>query len=96
VKYEPEWTLELFTIVASPSKRSISFGAYKNRNFCVQMQRSETGNYRAVLVDLGEFRGDGSTEGLAVDDLIHELEHVAAEIRRTTSHEAMVARRLSR
>ena len=82
--YKHEWTLELPKLTA-PS--------YQNRNLCVQMQQSANGNYRAVLVDLGEFRGEGSTQGIAIDDLVDELEHVVAEIRRASSLEALVALR---
>jgi hypothetical protein len=81
--YKHEWTLELPKLTA-PS--------YQNRNLCVQMQQSANGNYRAVLVDLGEFRGEGSVQGIAIDDLADELEHVAAEIRRASSFEALVVR----
>lgn len=71
--YKHEWTLDLPRL-AAPS--------YQGRNLCVQMQRSTEGNYRAVLVDLGAFCGSGSTQGLAIDDLINELKHVTSEIRR--------------
>lgn len=78
--YKPIWTLELPKLDASP---------FRGRNLCVQMQRSSCGNYRAVLVDLGEFCGTGSGQTIAMDDLIHELEQVAAEIRRASSFEAL-------
>ncbi len=71
--YKHEWELDLPKLTG-PS--------YEHRNLCVQIQRSSTGNYRAVLIDLEEFRGEGSSQGLAIDDLANELEHVAAEIRR--------------
>ncbi len=71
--YELAWSLELPRLTALP---------YHGRNLSVQVQRSRNGNYRAVLVDLGEFRGEGSGQSLAIDDLANELEHVAAEIRR--------------
>jgi len=83
--YKHAWTLDLPRLVA-PS--------CQGRNLCVQMQRSTDGNYRAVLVDLGEFRGSGSTQGLAIDDLINELEHVASEIRRAITFEGLSEGRL--
>ena len=72
---EHVWTLAL--------PRLSTHRAYQGRNLCVQMQRSLQGSWRAVLVDLGEFRGEGSTQEIAIDDLINELELVAGEIRRT-------------
>ena len=83
--YQHEWSLDLPRL-AAPS--------YQDRNLCVQMQRSTEGNYRAVLVDLGEFRGSGSTQGLAIDDLINELKHVASEIRRASTVEGLREGRL--
>ena len=74
-------TYKLETILDLPR---LSTRPYDKRNLGVQMQRSSCGNYRAVLVDLGEFGGEGSTGGLAIDDLANELEHVAAEIRRAS------------
>lgn len=71
--YKHEWTLDLPKLTAP---------RYQHRNLCVQVQRSSTGNHRAVLVDLEEFRGDGTTQTMAIDDLANELEHIAAEIRR--------------
>lgn len=82
--YKHEWTLDLPRLNA----------AYQGRNLCVQMQRSEGGSYRAVLVDLAEFRGEGSTQGLAIDDLINELKHVASEIRRASTFESLIEGRL--
>jgi hypothetical protein len=79
--YKHEWTLDL------PWLASV----HPHRNLCVQMQRSPEGNWRAVLVDLVEFRGTGSTEALAIDDLINELERVVAEIRRESSFDALTA-----
>jgi len=76
--YKHEWTLDLPRLDA-PS--------YQGRNLCVQMQRSVEGNYRATLLDLHKFRGSGSTQGLAIDDLINELKHVASEIRRAITLE---------
>ena len=76
--YKHEWTLDLPRLDA-PS--------YQGRNLCVQMQRSAEGNYRATLLDLHKFRGSGSTQGLAIDDLINELKHVASEIRRAITLE---------
>lgn len=70
---ELAWTLELPKLFALP---------YHGRNLSVQVHRSYHGDYHAVLVDLGEFRGAGSVQSLAIDDLVDELEHVAAEIRR--------------
>jgi hypothetical protein len=86
-EYKHEWTLELPKLTTPP---------YKDRNFCVQMQRSSNGNYRAVLVNLVEFRGSGSTEGLAIDDLADALENVAAEIRRESNVEGSRLRRSTR
>ena len=83
--YRHEWTLDLPRLDA-PS--------YQGRNLCVQMQRSADGNYRAILVDLREFRGSGSTQGLAIDDLINELKHVASEIRRAITIEGRSEGRL--
>jgi hypothetical protein len=80
--YRHKWTLEL------PKLDSI----HPHRNLCVQMQEGP-GSWRAVLVDLEEFRGSGSTECLAIDDLADDLEHVAAEIRRASSLEALIALR---
>ena len=75
------WTLDLPKLTAPP---------FKDRDLSVQIQRLCCGSdYRAVLVDLGEFRGTGSTQGLAIDDLADLLEHVAAEIRRESSFEAL-------
>ena len=82
--YTHEWTLDLPRLTGA---------RYQHRNLCVQMQRSSTGNYRTVLVDLEEFRGDGTTQGIAMDDLADELEHVAAEIRRESGK---IAPRLDR
>lgn len=59
--------------------------ANRHRNLCVQVQRSPQGNCRALLVDLEEFCGHGSTHVLAIDDLAASLEHVAAEIRRANT-----------
>jgi len=73
LEYKHEGTLDLPKLTGS---------SFQHRNLCVQIQRSSAGNYRVVLVDLEEFRGEGSTQGLAIDDLANELEHVAAEIRR--------------
>ncbi len=73
MKYKHVWTLELPKLTAH---------RFQHRNLCVQVQRSSTGNYRAVLIDLEEFFGDGTTQGIAIDDLADELEYVAAEIRR--------------
>lgn len=73
--YKHEWTLEL-PMLTAPS--------HQHRNFCVQMQRSSDGNWRAVLVDLGEFHGGGSSQQIAIDDLIDDLEQVAGEIRRAS------------
>jgi len=55
---------------------------YRWRNLCVQIQRTLSGHYRAVLIDLEEFRGEALDQTLAINDLANELEHVAAEIRR--------------
>ena len=85
MKFKHEWTLDLPRL-AAPSRQG--------RNLCVQMQRSADGNYRAVLIDLGEFRGSGSTQGLAIDDLINELKHVASEIRRAITVEGLSEGRL--
>lgn len=71
--YKHELTLEL---------PDLSGSRYRWRNLCVQVQRTLGGSYRAILVDLEEFRGEGSGQSLAIDDLAFELEHVAAEIRR--------------
>jgi hypothetical protein len=73
--YKHEWTLELPKLTAP---------RYQHRNLCVQVQRSSTGNYRAVLVDLEEFRGDGLTQATAIDELADDLEEVAAEIQRAS------------
>lgn len=85
--YKHAWTLDL-PMLSHPSHR--------HRNFCVQLQQSSEGNYRAVLVDLGEFRGEGTTQGLAIDDLIDELEQVASEIKRASGLSALVERRQQR
>ena len=76
--YKHEWTLEL------PKLDTVHF---QHRNLCVQIQRSSCGNYRAELIDLEAFRGTGSVQGIAIDALANELEHVAAEIRRESGKE---------
>jgi len=63
---------------------------------CVHIERSPQGNYRARLADLQDFRGHGSTQGLAIDDLADELEFVAAEIRRESGLKGLVAGRTPR
>jgi hypothetical protein len=79
--YKHEWTLDLPWLAS----------AHPHRNLCVQMQRSAGGSWRAVLVDLDEFSGTGSTETLAIDDLVHALEHVATEIKRESSFDTLGA-----
>ena len=81
--YKHVWTLDLPKLEA----------VYPERKLCVQMQQSPEGSWRAVLVDLVEFRGSGSMQGLAIDDLANDLEHIAAEIRRASSLEVLVALR---
>jgi hypothetical protein len=71
--HKHEYTLDLPKLVA---------GRHAHRNLCVELQRSPDGHHRAVLIDLGEFCGTGSTQGIAIDDLADELERAAAEIRR--------------
>ena len=86
--YKHEWALELPKLTAPP---------FKDRNLSVQIQQLFCGSdYRAVLVALGEFRGTGSTQCLAIDDLADLLEHVAAEIRRESSFEALSGARRMR
>jgi len=77
--YKHEWTLDLPKLVAAP---------YRGRNLSVRLERCNS-SWRAVLVDLGEFRGTGSTECMAVDDLIDELEQVAAEVKRASGFGAI-------
>ena len=84
--YKHEWTLDLPRLDAAPRQ---------HRNLCVRMERAASGSgWRAVLVDLEEFRGSGSTQGLAIDDLINELKHVASEIRRASTFESLIEGRL--
>ncbi len=73
--YKHMWTLTL---------PALSGSRFRWRNLCVRVERHTGGSYRAVLVDLEEFRGEGSVQSLAIDDLASELEHVAAEIRRAS------------
>lgn len=81
VTYKHDWTLKLDKLAPIYAKRKLE----------VQMWRSLEGSWCAVLVDLAKFRGTGSTQGLAIDDLANALEHIAVEIRRASSLESLAA-----
>jgi hypothetical protein len=81
-KWKFEMTLDLPSLAV----------VHPQRNLCVRLARSFEGNaWRAALIDLEEFRGHGSTRVLAIDQLATELECAAAEIRRASSLDALLA-----
>jgi hypothetical protein len=53
----------------------------QHRNLCVQLEQDDRG-FQAELIDLEAFRGCGSTEAGALEDLAADLTRTAAAIRR--------------
>lgn len=76
IDYRHEFTLDL------PELEKLA--GNEHRNLCARLERAPDGTHRAVLVDFEEFRGHGSTQQLALEDLIDDLERVADEIRRVS------------